>query len=141
MAADIEHLERLTSARNEMEAAIIVNALEEEGIKSLMSGVHTTGFRAEAPGWVDVLVAEEDMSRAESVLDQVHRDEDDIDWSTVDVGESEDPGLPDSAPWWTSLRLWRRVVFAFVLIWIVWIVAGIGAELIRMLLHAIGFRP
>jgi hypothetical protein len=141
MASDTEHLARLTSARNELEAAIVVNALEEEGIKSVMSGVHTTGFRAEAPGWVEVLVAEEDLPRAQRVLNHVRPNEPDIDWSAVDVGEPEESSQSDTAPRVTSLRLWRRIVFAFVVIWIIWIAASIGAELIRMLLRGIGFWP
>ena len=49
-----------------------------------------TNFRAEAPGWVEVLVAEGDLARAQSVLDEIHRENDHIDWSQVDVGEPED---------------------------------------------------
>jgi hypothetical protein len=90
MASDDIHVERLTSVRNEMEAGIIVGALDAEGIKSTMSGVYTSGFRAEAPGWVEVLVAEADMPRAQAILDQVRNDRTDIDWSQVDVGEPED---------------------------------------------------
>ena len=55
-----------------------------------MSGVYTTNFRAEAPGWVEILVAEDDLPQAQSVLDDVRRDNDHIDWSQVDVGEPED---------------------------------------------------
>jgi hypothetical protein len=90
MSADNIHLERLTSVRNEMEAGIIVGALEAEGIKATMSGVYTTGFRAEAPGWVEVLVAEADVPRAQAVIEQVRSDRTDVDWSQVDVGEPEE---------------------------------------------------
>jgi hypothetical protein len=141
MATATAHLARLTSARNELEAAIVVNALEDEGIKGVMSGVHTTGFRAEAPGWVEVLVTEEDMPRAQRVLNHVRPGEQDIDWSTIDVGEPEEPVVSDTTPQLASLRLWRRIVFVFVVIWIIWIAAGIGAELIGMLLRAIGIWP
>jgi hypothetical protein len=90
MSDDNIHVERLTSVRNEMEAGIIVGALDAEGIKSTMSGFYTSGFRAEAPGWVEVLVAEADMPRAQAILDQVRNDRTDVDWSQVDVGEPED---------------------------------------------------
>ena len=80
----------LTSAPNEMEAGIIVGALEEQGIKATMSGVYTAGFRAEAPGWVQVLVTQRDLARAQKILDDVRKDHDEIDWSQVDVGEPED---------------------------------------------------
>jgi hypothetical protein len=64
--------------------------LEERGIKATMSGVYTSGFRAEAPGWVQVLVAEEDLAAAQAVLDEVRGGGENIDWSQVDVGESEE---------------------------------------------------
>jgi hypothetical protein len=80
----------LTSAPNEMEAGIIVGALEEEGIKAAMSGVYTAGFRAEAPGWVKILVAEHDLARAQAILADVRNRHDDIDWTQVDVGQPED---------------------------------------------------
>ena len=90
MATDNENLARLTSVRNEMEAGIIVGALEQEGIKAVMSGVYTAGFRAEAPGWVEVLVAEDDLPQAQAVLEQVRGDNTEVDWSNVDVGEPEE---------------------------------------------------
>jgi hypothetical protein len=85
-----EHIALLTSAPNEMEAGIIVGALEERGIKSTMTGVYTAGFRAEAPGWVQVLVAEDDLAAAQEVLAEVRSGDDKVDWSQVDVGEPEE---------------------------------------------------
>jgi hypothetical protein len=90
MATDDENLARLTSVRNEMEAGIIIGALEQEGIKATMSGVYTAGFRAEAPGWVEVLVAEDDLTQAQAILQRVQNDHSDVDWANVDVGEPED---------------------------------------------------
>jgi hypothetical protein len=90
MADDTNDPVLLTSAPNEMEAGIIVGALEEEGIKAAMSGVYTAGFRAEAPGWVQVLVAVKDLPRAQAILAGVQAHRDDVDWSQVDVGEPED---------------------------------------------------
>ena len=43
----------------------------------------TTNFRTEAPGWVEVLVAENDLPRAESVLKEVLNEHEQIDWSKV----------------------------------------------------------
>lgn len=80
----------LTSAPNEMEAGIIVGGLDERGIKATMSGVYTSGFRAEAPGWVQVLVAKEDLPAAQAVLDEVRGGGEEIDWSQVDVGTPAD---------------------------------------------------
>jgi hypothetical protein len=84
-----EHIALLTSAPTEMHAGIIVAALEENGIKATMSGETTAGMRAEAPGWVQILVAEQDLSRAQATMVDVRRQSEDIDWSQVDVGEPE----------------------------------------------------
>ena len=85
-----EHIALLTSTPLEMQAGIIVGALQENGIKATMAGQTTAGFRAEAPGWVQVLVAEEDLPRARAVLEELRRESKDIDWSQIDVGEPED---------------------------------------------------
>jgi hypothetical protein len=90
MPAHPEHIERLTSTPTEMEAGIIVAALEEEGIKSTMTGVNTAEFRVAVPEWVEVLVAREDLARANAVLDRLREDRADIDWDTIDVGPPED---------------------------------------------------
>ena len=89
MACDEDKLARLTSVRTESEAGIIVGGLEERGIRAVMSGVYTTNFRAEAPGWVEVLVAEQDLPQAQAVLEEVSNERGDVDWSQVDVGEPE----------------------------------------------------
>ena len=73
-----------------MEAAPILAALEEQGIRAIQVGDATAGFRAEAPGYIQVLVAEEDASRARDVLEHVRRELSDIDWSQIEVGEPED---------------------------------------------------
>jgi hypothetical protein len=85
-----QHVALLTSAPTEMEAGIIVGALEDRGIKSTMTGTYTSGFRAEAPGWVQVLVSETDLPAAQAILDEVRRGDVDVDWSQVDVGTPED---------------------------------------------------
>jgi hypothetical protein len=85
-----ENLARLTSVRTEMEAGVIVSGLEDRGIKATMSGVYTTNFRAEAPGWVEILVAEHELTKAQEALVEIHEENDHIDWSQVDVGQPED---------------------------------------------------
>ena len=62
----------VTTAASEIEAAIIVTALEEQGFKAQMSGQLTSGFRAEAPGEVRVLVRRGDLQRAEETLRELH---------------------------------------------------------------------
>jgi len=80
----------LTSVPHELAAGIIVAALEQAGVKATMTGMYTSGFRAEAPGWVQVLVAEPDLARAQEILKAGREDSDPVDWSQVDVGEPED---------------------------------------------------
>ncbi|MEX0612583.1 MAG: DUF2007 domain-containing protein [Pirellulales bacterium] len=119
MAVHPERIARLTSAPLEMEAGIIVAALEQNGIKSTMAGQTTAGFRAEAPGWVQVLVAEEDLPRAQAILDDVRQHHDDIDWAAVDVGEPEDMSAADSTPRLIRLTVWLVIAFALLTLLII----------------------
>jgi hypothetical protein len=93
---DGENVVRLISVHTEMEAGIIVGALEEHEIRAAMAGVTTANFRAEAPGLVDILIAEHDLSRATQVLEKLQAEQGDVDWSQVDVGEPEDGGVAES---------------------------------------------
>lgn len=90
MAALNDKLARLTSARTEAEAGVVVSGLEEHGIRAVMSGIYTANFRAEAPGSVDILVAHDDLEHAQLALAQITYEQQSIDWSMVDVGEPED---------------------------------------------------
>jgi hypothetical protein len=73
-----------------MEAGIIVGALEEQEIRAAMAGLTTANFRAEAPGRIDILIAEHDLARATQVLETLDAEQGAVDWSRVDVGEPED---------------------------------------------------
>jgi hypothetical protein len=84
-----ERLALLTSTPLEVQAGIIIGALANHGIKATMSGQTTAGFRAEAPGWVQVHVADEELGRAQAVLAELRRESREIDWSRIDVGEAE----------------------------------------------------
>jgi hypothetical protein len=90
MAKHSERLVLLESTPTELKAGVIVAALEQAGIQATMTGTYTAGFRAEAPGWVKILVAEDDLPQARTVLRDVVRENTDVDWSQVDVGEPED---------------------------------------------------
>jgi pheromone shutdown protein TraB len=91
MAAPAGQIVLLASAPTEMEAGILAAALAENGITSRLTGQSVSGFRAEAPGWVQVLVAERDLSAAQEILLRVRRESAAIDWSQIDVGEPEAP--------------------------------------------------
>ena len=78
----------LTRVPSETEAAMVVAALEANGIRA-ETDEYTSGLRAGAWNWVDVMVAENDLARAKEVFEQVQRENDHINWSQVDVGEPE----------------------------------------------------
>jgi len=92
---------------SEMEAAAIVDALAEHGIRARAVGGYTSGFRAEAPGDVKVVVGRADMARAEEVLAEIRSEPVEVDWSKVDVGDgltgedepAEDGISEDGLPW------------------------------------------
>lgn len=90
MNADPENPEVLVSVPSEIEAAAIVTALAEEGIEATATGGFTAGFRAEAPGLVNVLVRGEDYATALKVLENFRQHGAGVDWSQIDVGEPEE---------------------------------------------------
>jgi hypothetical protein len=89
MANPNEETSTLTRVPSETEAAIVIAALEENGIKA-ESDEYTSGLRAGPWNWVDIMVATADLERAQEVLAQVQEENEHIDWSQVDVGEKED---------------------------------------------------
>ncbi len=92
MTDHTEHeMVHLTSTPTEMEASIIIAALEDDGIEATMTGNFTAGVLAEVMGWVEVLVPEEKLARAQEVMNEVKQHRSDIDWSQVDVGQPEEP--------------------------------------------------
>jgi hypothetical protein len=80
----------LLSAANEMEAADLVTALAGYDVEASTVGEFTSGFRAEAPGSVQVLVRRCDFDRAQQALAEIRKTEGTIDWSAIDVGEPDE---------------------------------------------------
>ena len=68
MADDPEQPVVVTTARTEIEAAVIAAALDEAGIAAQVVGGLTSVYRAEAPGEVRILVHRTDLERAREVL-------------------------------------------------------------------------
>ena len=64
MSTDSESPKTVRSVPSEIEGAAIVAALADHGIKASTTGDFTAGFRAEAPGWVQVVVRAEDFEQA-----------------------------------------------------------------------------
>ena len=63
--------ETLVSVPNEFEAAMIVSALAARDIDASTAGSFTAGFRAEAPGDVEVVVRQRDLERAKTALNEL----------------------------------------------------------------------
>lgn len=71
MRPDREPAVLLATVATEFEAALMVNALEARGIAARSAGALTAGFRAEAPGRVQVLVRERDLAEARDILKEL----------------------------------------------------------------------
>jgi len=71
VAADSDAPELLTSCANEAEAALLVAALEARGVEARPLGALTSGFRAEAPGGVQIFVRRSDIQRARQTLAEI----------------------------------------------------------------------
>ena len=91
MAIDPNSPERLTAVPSDIQAAAIVNALAERGIQATVTGSYTSGFRAEAPGWVSVVVRRVDLDLAKQALAELKPGASDVDWSEIDVDEGNRP--------------------------------------------------
>ena len=59
---------KLASFPDDFSAALVVNALESAGIAAKSVGGFVSGFQAEAPGMVDILVSSGDLEFAKSIL-------------------------------------------------------------------------
>jgi len=68
MADDPNQPVILTTRRTEAQAALIVAALKDKGIEAQATGGFTSGFRAEAPGDVRILVRQSDLEKARAAL-------------------------------------------------------------------------
>lgn len=68
MSKERDTLDVLTRLATEAEASIVVQFLAEQGIAARTVGEFTSGFKAEAPGDVSVLVRHRDLASARSAL-------------------------------------------------------------------------
>ncbi len=85
-----DELVTLIAVQTEPEAAPIVEALAAAGIGATMTGGFTASFMAEAPGHVSIKIFERDRVAAEKVLAQFKIENENIDWSKVDVGQRKE---------------------------------------------------
>jgi len=89
MTTDPNNPEVLTSVSSDVEAAAIVNALAERGIKASAIGGFTSGFRAEAPGEIRVVVRHADLDEATQALAELEQQGFDVDSSETDFDGSD----------------------------------------------------
>lgn len=87
MSLDPNNPEVLTSVRTEMEVAAVVSALVAQGVPSTTTGSFTAGFRAEAPGYVSVVVRKEDLNRPRHARAETELVAPQVDWPQIDGGE------------------------------------------------------
>lgn len=88
--ADLNSPRELTVVRTDAEATAIKTALAGCGIQASSTGTYTAGFQAEAPGTIKIWVREQDLEQAKTALQEIDGDSEDIDWSSVDVGDPID---------------------------------------------------
>ena len=90
MSDETSDVSTLTQVQSEIEAEVLVAALDDDyGIEARSAGGLTSGFRAEAPGYVRILVRTEDLERAQAALVEIQKHRSEIDWSQTDI--SGDP--------------------------------------------------
>lgn len=68
MALDTQSPRVLVTVKSEAEAQLIAGVLDEHGIQATVSGGFLCDFRAEAPGYADVVVKNADFAAAQKVL-------------------------------------------------------------------------
>ena len=73
MANDFDSPEVLCSVVSEIEAGAIVNVLAEHGIQAMAVGGYTSGFKAEAPGVVKVVVKRGELALARETMAEIDR--------------------------------------------------------------------
>ena len=108
MIPDPTHPETLLTVSTEIEAAAIVTALAEYDVEALTVGGYTSGFKAEAPGNVAVVVKLADFDRAKQALTKIQAEQTEIDWSKVDVTEDAASEPPPDGKRNRRLKLGRE---------------------------------
>lgn len=123
MTPDTDCPEVLLSVSNDIEASSIVIALAQYGIEATAAGGFISGFKAEVPSSVDILVKRADLDRASQALAEIHEHPaDEIDWDSVDVMEGAEEELPavetDDDNVWAPApgRIWLAMALLAILV-------------------------
>lgn len=117
-----------------MEAGLIVAALQDAGVDAMMTGVDTAGFRAEAPGRVQIRIHQHDREYAEQLLAGFAEHREDVDWSQIDFDDSDTSSAETGV---LSLGNWKRIAQVLILIYVGWLAAGIVWSMLRIALDVI----
>lgn len=96
MTTDPDTLVDVISARSEFEASVMVEALKARDIPafSIANAGMTLQWEVAASSPFRVSVRRKDVETAKEILRSLKADSVDIDWSTVDVGVSQDVTSP-----------------------------------------------
>lgn len=99
MTTDPDTLVDVISARSEFEASVMVEALKARDIPafSIANAGMTLQWEVAASSPFRVSVRRKDVESAKEILRSLKADSVDIDWSTVDVGVSQDAAPPATA--------------------------------------------
>ncbi|MFK7767636.1 MAG: DUF2007 domain-containing protein [Mariniblastus sp.] len=65
---------KLETFNDNIQASLLVAWLEEYGVASTAVGSFVSGFQAESPGYVDVVVSEKDLIEAQDLLEEWRKD-------------------------------------------------------------------
>lgn len=122
MSCDCSRPEILISLSNDIEASALVGALAQYGIDATAVGGFISGFKADAPSSMDILVKCSDLDRARQALAEIHeREAEDIDWDSVDVMEGAEEDVSaveadDAESQWQPVagRVWWVVVLLII---------------------------
>ncbi len=91
MTDDPNEPELLVALATEAEAASIVTALAERDIEASTTVGSAFPGSLGLDGAAQVIVKRSDLDRAKAALAEIRQEFSDIDWSKVDIGESEEP--------------------------------------------------
>jgi hypothetical protein len=92
MSNHVNDLITVATPQSEVEAQVLVDALNDAGIKAVAFASATGGTALPFPGGVAVQVPEADVDRAKAIIADVGTEGAQIDWDNVDVGEAEGDG-------------------------------------------------
>lgn len=128
MAPDPKRPDVLLSVASEVEATAVATALADYDVQAMTLGGYVSGFKAEAPGNVAVVVKRVDFDRAQRALAEIRRQQAELDWSKVDVMEfAEEPAVAVQdhgaplAPADISRLFWIAEFLGLALCFVVWL--------------------